>query len=353
MTLHSLEAQLQEQIELNSAITQSIFGTTSIRKIAALLDSYCNQQFEQEITACSFAHLSVGATFVVHLGNQQVVLKAYGDRHPLPALLASFRIQRSLTQTGFPCPDVLSLPQSEGETILTAQSVHLDPYAQAIASGTSTPEQLCSRLPSTAHIRRTMAQQLAELIQQCKSYALQDLPEWMELSTAELWHTPHNALFDFEDTKQGAEWIDNVARQAKQQLRAVTGPLVVGHSDWSLQNMSFTGQKLACVYDWDALRIGLEPCFVGGAARVYRHDWRIGAPKPAISVAEIKDFVSAYEAARGWPFTAQEYQTIGAAVVYTAAYGLRCAHAVRETDRGRYERAMGQLRDLVDCFLPA
>ena len=244
MTLHSLETQLQEQIELNSAITQSIFGTTSIRKIAALLDSYCNQQFEQEIIACLFAHLSVGATFVVHLDSgQQIVLKAYGDRHPLPALLASFCIQQLLAQTGFPCPDVLSLPKSVEETILTAQSVHLDPYAQAIAAGTFTPEQLCSRLPSTAHIRRTMAQQLAALIQQCKSYALQDLPEWMELSTAELWHTPHNALFDFEGTQQGAEWIDNIACQAKQQLCAATGSLVVGHSDWSLQNVSFAGEN--------------------------------------------------------------------------------------------------------------
>ena len=115
MARFSLNAQLQQQIELNSEIAQSIFGTTSASKISALLNDYCNQQFGQQITACSFAYLSVGATFVVRLGDQQIVLKAYGDRHSLPALLASFRIQRSLAQTGFPCPDVLSLPQLVGK----------------------------------------------------------------------------------------------------------------------------------------------------------------------------------------------------------------------------------------------
>ena len=91
MTRHSIAAQLQQQIERNGEIAQSIFGTTSIQEIGALLNSYCKQQFEQEIAACSFAYFSVGATFVVRLSNrQQIVLKAYGDRHPLPNLIASF-----------------------------------------------------------------------------------------------------------------------------------------------------------------------------------------------------------------------------------------------------------------------
>ncbi len=87
---------------------------------------------------------------------------------------------------------------------------------------------------------------------------------------------PHNVLFDFEKTAAGAEWIDDLARQAKQILRGATGSLVIGHSDWSLQNMSFRQGKLNCVYDWDSLRVGLEPCFVGGAARCFYHDWRMG-----------------------------------------------------------------------------
>ena len=196
-----------------------------------------------------------------------------------------------------------------------------------------------------------MAQHLAMLIRQCKHYPSQGLTDWMELEAPGLWHTPHNVLFDFERTQQGAEWIDEIAYRAKQVLLAATGPLVIGHSDWSLQNMSFAGQKLACVYDWDSLRVGLELYFVGGAARVYRHDWRIGSPKPVISIAEMQDFISVYETARAQPFTGEEHQVIGASIVYTAAYGVRCAHAVRESNDMHYENAKRQLHKLMSCFL--
>ena len=352
MHRYSLEALLQQQIELNGAIAQSIFDTTSIKEITALLNGYSRQQFEQEITACSFAYLSVGATFIVHLSNkQQIVLKAYGDRYQLSNLRTSFQVQQSLAQQGFPCPAVLARPQQIGRTTLTAQGFHPDPYTQAITSECSTDERVRLHLPSVAHIRQTMAQHLAMLIRQCKHYPSQGLTEWMELEAPGLWHTPHNVLFDFEKTKQGAEWIDEIAYRAKQVLLAARGPIVIGHSDWSLQNMSFAGKKLACVYDWDSLRVGLEPCFVGGAARVYRHDWRIGPPKPVISVTEMEDFISAYEIARAQPFTGEEHQVIGAAIVYTAAYGVRCAHAVRALNNTHSESAEKQLLKLMSCFL--
>lgn len=361
MTCLSLQAQLTRQITPDDVLARSIFGTTDTDAISALLNDYCRQQFDQEILYCTFAYLSVGATFVVQLSDRrQIVLKAYGAEQRLSSLRASFRVQQALADAGFPCPAVLQLPQRVRPTILTAQAyckgdslgrLRHRADEKSLSGENSLPVQQRSPLEPMAHIRRTMAHSLARLIGQSKSYSHQDILIWMELHKPELWHRPHNVLFDFEKTAAGAEWIDSIAQQAKQRLRAAPGPIVIGHSDWSLQNMSFAQGDLACVYDWDSLRVGLEPCFVGGAARVYRHDWRVGSPEPAISLDEVQDFVREYEAARGQPFTTEEHRVMGAAIVYTAAYGVRCAHAIRGSNDAHYENAKRQLHQFADTFL--
>ncbi|MEO0409179.1 MAG: hypothetical protein AAF289_17695, partial [Cyanobacteria bacterium P01_A01_bin.135] len=109
---------------------------------------------------------------------------------------------------------------------------------------------------------------------------------------------------------------------------------------------------LTCVYDWDSLRVGLEPCFVGGAARCFRHDWRYGPPPNAITPAEVLAFTEAYEQERGLAFTDEEWRTLGAAVVYTAAYGMRCAHATTRPDALHYQNSAQQLQAFVERFLP-
>lgn len=280
MVCLSLRVQLAQQITPDDALAISIFGTTDIDKIGALLNHYCRQQFGHEVLCCSFAYLSVGATFVVQLSDRaQVVLKAYGAQQALSSLRASFQVQQALADAGFPCPAVLRLPQRVGPTILTAQACCKgdDAGQKLLLAERSRTVQQPSPLETMAHVRRTMAHFLARLIQQSKSCPHQDIPIWMALHNHGLWPRPHNVLFDFEKTAAGAEWIDGIAQQAKQRLRGATGPMVIGHSDWSLQNMAFYQGglhqgNLGCVYDWDSLRVGLEPCFVGGAARVYRHD---------------------------------------------------------------------------------
>ena len=312
MTYPSLQKQLQQQIEPDDALAISIFGTTNINEISTLLNSYCQQKFSSEILSCTFAYLSVVATFVVQLHDLlSIVLKAYSSQQTLSSLHASLQVQQAMAEAGFPCPQVIQFPQQIGVTILTAQTFCDDNHILAKSSpeDNSPVGHQRSHPNNITTVRRTMAQHLAQLIQQSKPYLGQDLPLWMELRSPKLWPQPHNVLFDFEKTAAGAEWIDEIAQPAKQILWTATGPLVVGHADWSLQNMSFSQDKLICVYDWDSLRMGLEPCFVGGAARLYRHDWRIGPPKTAISVAEVHDFIRTYEIARKQSFTRREHRS--------------------------------------------
>jgi hypothetical protein len=51
-----------------------------------------------------------------------------------------------------------------------------------------------------------------------------------------LWPVPHNVLFDFEATRRGGEWIDEIAQTAKQRRDDDLGRLVIGHHDWVVKS---------------------------------------------------------------------------------------------------------------------
>lgn len=341
--VEQLEAQLDPTDE---PITRSIFGSPDPLVIGLALERFAQTSLGAGIDACGYIYVSVGATFVVRLQTGTVaVIKAYGVAHGQralrpPALQASFTIQAKLATIGFPCPGVQCLPQIQGQTLFVAQD-YCSP-GEAVE-------------PLDPAVRRTMALGLADLIAQTQGLDCPpDLAPWMPWLSGEngLWPTPHNALFDFEQTQTGAEWIDAIAAQAQAQLRerVPTLPAVIGHADWSLQNMAFYGGQLTCVFDWDSLRRGPEACFVGGAARCYAHDWRDSGPPRPLLIAEATAFIQDYVVFRGRGFTAVEQQAIAAAMVYTVAYGARCSHAIAP-DSPWNRQICQQLRDFQTHFL--
>ena len=348
MNWQSLTDHIQP-LELDDCpITRSIFGTTDAARISAAFNQFAQSALHAEIESCGFAYVSVGATVVVRLSNAQiVVIKAYGTDHGLPALqppalCRSFQVQAQLAQAGFPCPDGIAAPQIQDRTLLVAQS-YCDPG--------ETVE------PFDPAVRRSMALLLARLIRQTRVWAIPtDLAPWMPWLTGNgptdkpLWPKPHNTLFDFEQTRAGAEWIDAIATRAQRLLLDIKLPWVIGHADWSLQNMAFHQAEITSVFDWDSLRVGPEAFFVGGAARCYAHDWRIGAPARTITVAEAEAFVQEYEFGKGQPFSTEEQTAIGTAMIYTLAYGTRCAHAV-SPDANWTQQCKSQLQQFCDRYL--
>lgn len=346
MNWQSLTDHIQ-QLELDDyPITRSIFGTADPERISAAFAQFARAVFQSDIESCGFAYVSVGATVVVRLRNAQVVvLKAYGIEHGLPALrppalCSSFQVQAKLAQAGFSCPAILAAPQIQNRTLFMAQS-YCDP-GETVA-------------PFDPQVRQCMAVKLAELIHHTRSWdAPLDLAPWMPwlagATVKPLWPTPHNTLFNFEKTAAGAEWIDAIATRAQQVLLSIDLPWIIGHADWSLQNMAFHQGQITSVFDWDSLRVGPEAFFVGGAARCYAHDWRIGPPVRTITIADAEAFIREYETARGWQFIAEEQIAIGAAMVYTLAYGTRCAHAVgAESDWT--QQCKIQLQQFCDRYL--
>jgi hypothetical protein len=161
-----------------------------------------------------------------------------------------------------------------------------------------------------------------------------------------LWPRPHSALFDFDATSRGADWIDALGRKAKDRLASAAGEIVVAHSDWRMSHLHFEdpGLRLVVVYDWDSVSRERETTLLGNVAHMFTADWEDpGRVRQAPTLPEARRFVDAYEEARARSFTAAERRTIGATFAYACAYSARCAHALAPD--GPHER--GAFRELV------
>jgi hypothetical protein len=153
-------------------------------------------------------------------------------------------------------------------------------------------------------------------------------------------------LFDFEATAAGADWIDEIAREAKPLREAGVGELVIAHGDWTVKHFRFAGLRPTIVYDWDSLNTDYETIFVGNSAACFTYTEHLPV-EVWPTATEAQAFLADYEQARGRPFTPEERRAAWAAAVYSRAYSARCTHAVCKD-----ARAM-QLEEYAETFLPS
>jgi hypothetical protein len=187
-------------------------------------------------------------------------------------------------------------------------------------------------------IRRGMSASLAELVDLCRSLGGLEELAWTADPGDGLWGTPHDERFDFDATSAGAEWIDDLAREARPRMDS--GPVVVGHTDWRAENMRFEDGRVSAVYDWESLRRLPEPVLVGGAAHYFPSDFRVQGRRQIPTLVEALAFVADYEEARGPAFTTDERRAVRAALVDAMAYTARCEHS----DAARVEAPEGSAR---------
>jgi hypothetical protein len=301
-------------------IERSILATGDPDEIWARVLAICPDAVD-----CFAYRASIGLLFGLRLrGGARVALKIHGDRSDA-YLEAVQRVQAHLVECGFPCTTPLGVrPQATLEAWYDAGT-----YRDA-----HEPE-----------VRRVLADHLAELHRLTTPLQpLRGMEPYRAPATAPLWPKPHNALFDFESTAAGAEWIDEIARAAKDRRDAVPGRVVIGHGDWTVMHLRFDGLRPTVVYDWDSLNADYETTFVGFAAATFTYTEHLAVevwPRPA----EARAFVDDYERARRTPFTGDERRATEAAIVYSRAYSTRCMHAV-----GKDTAAM-RLSDYADEFL--
>jgi hypothetical protein len=172
-------------------------------------------------------------------------------------------------------------------------------------------------------VRRVIAGQLAEL---CRLTGELPPPPGLEPffqpRDAPLWPIPHNVLFDFEATAEGAEWIDEFAGAAKPLRDARAGRLVIGHGDWTVKHFRFDGLRPTVIYDWDSLNTDFESVFVGSSAATFTYTEHLPVSVWP-TVEEARAFLDEYEPLRAEAFSPEERAATRAAAVYSRAYSAR------------------------------
>lgn len=296
-------------------LAESILETRNAERIFADLDAFCELRLSSGLEEVLFCNLGVGATFGLRLRDgRRITIKAHPPERSKDFLHAVHEVQKHLHRLGFPSPEPVLDSVPFGNSVATVDEL-LD--AGEFADG---------RDPA---VRNSMARTLNRLIR-----LADEVPDVEALSQGwnwpardQLWPPPHNVLFDFEATATGAEWIDGIAAGAKDAVDALQAPAVIGHADWSVDQMRFEGGAVKAVYDWDSLRCDKEAVFVGIAASNFAATWRGEAPNPP-TPDEARLFVADFEAARGEPFPESEKYAVHAAAVYAVAYMARCEHAL-------------------------
>ncbi|MDQ5812902.1 MAG: phosphotransferase [Actinomycetota bacterium] len=317
----------------------SILGTADEVRIVGDLHSFCTARLGSGVKGDFFCELSVGAAFGLRLyDDRRVLLKVHPPDRTSPFLETVYRVQRHLYAREFPCPEPICGPLPFARGLATVE-VFVDEGEFADAHE---PE-----------IRREMTRALARMIE--LSAEVSDVEElsrgWKLPPDWGLWPVPHNALFDFEATAVGAEWIDEIAGKAKKILDESPGRMVVGHADWSAKHFRFKDGATCMIYDWDSIRLDRETSLVGHTAYHFPYTEYFDVPRRA-SLEEARLFVEEYETARGTPFSEPERAAVSAAATYGLAYTARWEHALDiagENLRGSFREALRRYGEEYPC----
>ena len=296
---------------------RSMYGTADPQEIARLIGAFCVAHLGAGIDASVFyASSQGGASGIVLADGRRVVVKAHAPTWARAALDAVYRTQRALAARQFPCPRPLLAPTRLGRGYATVEEL-IDEGGDADGHRPA--------------IRRALAETLARLVASAR-----DLRDTAGLRPAlltalppdVLWPTPHSPIFDLERTAAGAAWIDRLAAEAREMLAHGVGAVIIGHTDWGVQNCRFVGDALRVVYDWDSLARDKETTIVAHAATNFPFNWSLPEPPTGPSADEARAFIEEYEAVRGVPFSDEERVGMAAAATYALAYSARLEHSL-------------------------
>jgi hypothetical protein len=225
-----------------------------------------------------------------------------------------------LADRSYPCPKILLGPTPLARGLATVE----ESFDRGQRGNGFEPE-----------CRKIIALGLAELIELLRSFN-GDVSCLKHLQRGDsLYPQPHSKLFDFEKTANGADWIDEFARCARQ-AEAHDGIPLLGHADWRVEHLRFQDGQIVATYDWDSLAFRPETELVGLSAHGFTADWTLEGVRRIPTVDDIRAYVADYEEARGRPFSRRERQSLFSHCVYFIAYGARCIHSL-EPDKTEWK----------------
>ncbi|HSL73178.1 MAG TPA: hypothetical protein VK853_01855 [Ilumatobacteraceae bacterium] len=291
---------------------RALFGTEDAAFAARLVREFADATVGR-IDGVRFAHAGTGIVLGLDLvDGVTVVLKVLRWNATVERLRAVQAVQSWLADHGMPAPRPLAGAAALGGAVATIEEYVPGRGADGHA----------------AEVRATLAAGLAEFVETASALAPSPAVGANVLLTPEpggIWQEPHDVRFDFEATRVGAEWIDDLARHARAELAACELPDVVAHLDWRIDNVGFDGTALVAIYDWDSVGRTPEAVAVGQASAQFSTSWLVGAATlPAID--EMRRFVDDYASHRG-PFDETERRAVDASNLLLCAYGARCQHS--------------------------
>lgn len=331
---------LEDEIDGEPDLEEELLGTGSTVEIEGQLTAILAPGLAP-VADGLFYRRGVGMVIGIRLvDGREVVVKLHRQHVTVERLTAVQVVQDHLARSGLPVPRPLLAPTRLGAAVATVEELRV-----ANAADGHQPE-----------VRRTLAAGLRRFVVAALPLrGLDALGRTMLLAPGStLWPEPHELRFDFEATSDGAEWIDELAAQARGRLEGLDDGPVVGHFDWRVENLAFAeGGEIAAIYDWDSVALSPEAYLVGHTAASFSVDYQRGRELPDRS--EAIDFVRDYEAARGRPFNTTERDIIDAAHGLQCAYGARCQHS--DAVLGAIEGAsfeggwIARLRERAECPL--
>lgn len=305
------------------AVDKVVFGTAVAAEIAAVIEGFCERELGARVAGARFYRVSAGCVAGLDLEDgRAVVIKAQQGGRREAYLAASLELRALLADGGFPCPRPLSGPRRAGPAWITAEELtvagepadaHEPAIRRAIAAAAARIEEVARRLPAPERLGRAW---------------------FMGLPADRVFPRPHSARFDFDATRDGAEWIEMLAAEARSRRGEAAGERAVGHFDLRAEHLRFEGDRLVATHDWDSVHHELVPVWIGALAPHFTADWQRDDLARAPSIDEMRAFVADVEVSRGRPFTAPERATLAASCVYGMAYTARCNHASSPREEG-------------------
>jgi hypothetical protein len=271
--------------------------------LAAWCEAHLGSPAESELFRTGHLACVIGTRLA---DGREIVVKV---RPEAPRIAACTDVQRRVFNSGYPCPQPLAGPAPLGQYEATAESY--------ISGG--------ALLPDSGHTAQPFAAALAQLVHLAprpgQVPSLAPAPAWAAWNHSQggLWPWPEDLDVDLNEV-HASGWIDAAGQAARQKLQEGQDQAVIGHGDWMTDNLRWHGNRLLVAYDWDSLIVDSEPVVAGLAAAIYLY--------PALAtVTETGDFLAAYAAARGRPFSPAELQRCWAAGVWTRAFDAKKEYA--------------------------
>ena len=177
----------------------AVYGTDDARYISRALDEFCRRELGCAPAWTLFYQSSVSAVAGIELSDgRKVVIKAHQPDWSFERLQEVARLQSMVATELRLAPRVVAGPASPGNGLATVEE-----YVNrgSVRNGHEAP------------VRRALSQPLHAVIEYLTAAApVTALPPSLLTSTPAdaLWPRPHSKLFDFDATRDGAEYIDEL-----------------------------------------------------------------------------------------------------------------------------------------------